>query len=195
MRRRSACASTVASHAIGNAGIRTAVEGGVHSIEHGYALDDDLRQQMVEQGQFLVPTLLETLHPDAATPQGARKSAKWHAMAHDSIHASVEAGVKVALGTDSGLVPAHGTNLGELPLLVQYGGMTPMQAIVAGTKTSAECCVVDDRLGTIEPGKLADVVVVAGNPLDDISRLTKPENILLVMKEGRAVGNRGGYAV
>lgn len=185
----------VAAHAIGYAGIRAAVEGGVHSVEHGYALDDDLRTQMVERGQFLVPTLLETVKPDTATPQAAAKSAKWHALAHDSVHASVEAGVKIAVGTDAGLVPDHGSNLGELPLLVQYGGMTPMQAIVAGTKVSAECCKVDHILGTLEAGKLADVVVVAGNPLDDIASIADPKNILLVLKEGRTAVNRGQFAV
>lgn len=183
----------VAAHAIGRAGIRAAVEGGVHSVEHGYELDDALRQKMVEQGQFLVPTLLETIHPDTATPQAAQKSAKWHAMAQQSIRDSVKAGVKIAVGTDAGLVPDHGTNLGEIPLLVEYGGMTPLEAIVAGTKTSAECCGVDDRLGTIETGKIADIVVVAGDPLSDISAVADPEKILLVMKEGRPCVNRGSF--
>lgn len=183
----------VAAHAIGNGGIRAAVEGGVHSVEHGYELDDDLRQQMVDRGQFLVPTLLETISPDAATPQAAAKSAKWHAVAHDSVHASVDAGIKIAVGTDAGLVPDHGANLGELPLLVQYGGMTPMQAIVAGTKTSAECCGVDHILGTIEAGKLADIVVVAGDPLKDISAVADNDKILLVMKDGHPAVNRGGF--
>ncbi|MGP6178366.1 amidohydrolase family protein [Microbacterium sp. A196] len=185
----------VAAHAIGYEGIRAAVEGGVHSVEHGYELDDELRQQMVKNGQFLVPTLLETIHPDTATPQAAAKSAKWHAMAHESIAKSVAAGIKIAVGTDAGLVPDHGANLGELPLLVQYGGMTPMQAIVAGTKTSAECCGVDDILGTVEAGKIADIVVVAGDPLKDISTVADNDKILLVMKQGRAAVNRGAFSI
>jgi imidazolonepropionase-like amidohydrolase len=183
----------VAAHAIGYAGIRAAVEAGVHSIEHGYALDDELRHQMVAQGTFLVPTLLETMTPVTATPYGAAKSAKWHAMAHDSIAASSEAGIKIAVGTDAGLSPDHGTNLKELGLLVKVGGLTPMQAIVAGTKTSAQLCGVADTLGTIEAGKTADLVVVRGNPLDDIDVIGDPANILLVVKDGRAVGNRGGF--
>ena len=185
----------VAAHAIGYAGIRAAVEGGVHSVEHGYELDDDLRQKMVDQGQFLVPTLLETVKPDTATPQAKAKSEKWHAMAHESVRASVEAGIKIAVGTDAGLVPDHGANLGEIPLLVQYGGMTPMQAIVAGTKTSAECCGVDHMLGTIEAGKIADIVVVKGDPLADISAVADPEKILLVMKQGHSAVNRGGFTI
>ena len=167
----------------------------MHSVEHGYELDDELRHQMVAQGTFLVPTLLETMTPVTATPQGAAKSAKWHAMAHDSIAASVVAGVKVALGTDAGLSPDHGTNLRELGLLVRFGGLTPMQAIVAGTLTSAQLCGVDDELGSVQTGKSADLVVVRGDPLDDIDSVGDPANILLVVKNGRTVGNRGGFAI
>ncbi|MFM9379016.1 amidohydrolase family protein [Gordonia sp. VNK21] len=185
----------VAAHAIGYAGIKAAVQGGVHSIEHGYALDDDLRQEMVGRGQYLVPTLIETLKPDTATPQAVAKSTKWHALAHESIQASAEAGIKIAVGTDAGLVPDHGDTLGELGCLVKFAGMTPMQAIVAGTKTSAELCGVDETLGTLEAGKIADVVVVKGDPTADIDSLKDHDNILLVLKEGKAMGNRGGYAL
>lgn len=185
----------VAAHAIGYAGIKAAVDAGVHSIEHGYELDDELRHQMVTQGTFLVPTLLETMKPVAASPQGAAKSAKWHAMAHDSIAASAAAGVRIAVGTDAGLSPDHGTNLKELGLLVKFGGLTPMQAIVAGTQTSAQLCGVEDTLGTVAPGKIADLVVVRGNPVDDIDSLGDPANVLLVVKEGKTVGNRGGFAI
>ncbi|MGB3697898.1 MAG: amidohydrolase family protein [Gordonia sp. (in: high G+C Gram-positive bacteria)] len=185
----------VAAHAIGFLGIQAAIQGGAHSIEHGYALTDELRTEMVERGQFLVPTLIETLKPDTATPQAIAKSTKWHALAHESIQASVEAGIKVAVGTDAGLVPDHGANLGELGCLVKFGGMTPMQAIVAGTRTSAELCQVDDKLGTLEEGKLADVVIVKGDPLADIDSIADNDNILLVLKEGKTVSNRGAYAL
>ena len=181
----------VAAHAIGYAGIKAAVDAGVHSIEHGYELDDELRHQMVTQGTYLVPTLLETMTPVTATPQGAAKSAKWHEMAHDSIAASAAAGIKIAVGTDSGLSPDHGTNLRELGLLVNFGGLTPMQAIVAGTRTSAELCGVDADLGSVQSGKIADLVVVRGDPLADIDALGDPANILLVVKEGTTVSNRG----
>ncbi len=183
----------VAAHAIGCSGIRAAVDAGVHSIEHGYELDDDLRHQMVAQGTFLVPTLLETMTPVTASPPGAAKSAKWHAMAHDSVHASAAAGIRIAVGTDAGLSPDHGTNLKELALLVKFGGLTPMQAIAAGTLTSAELCGVADELGSIESGKSAAVVVVRGNPVDDIVAVGNPENILLVIKDGRVAGNRGAF--
>ncbi|CAN5547180.1 hypothetical protein BH10ACT9_BH10ACT9_20090 [soil metagenome] len=150
---------------------------------------------MVAQGTFLVPTLLETMSPVTASPQGAAKSAKWHAMAHDSIAASSAAGVRIAVGTDAGLSPDHGTNLKELGLLVRFGGLTPMQAIVAGTATSAELCGVGDRLGTVVADKIADLVVIRGNPLDDIDSVGDPDNILLVIKDGRPVGNRGNFVV
>lgn len=186
---------TVAAHAIGLAGITAAVKAGVHSIEHGYALTDELRKEMVERGQFLVPTLLETLSPDTATPQAVAKSEKWHQIAQDSVRASVEAGIKIALGTDAGLVPDHGTNLQEMGLLVKFGGMTSLQAITAGTRTSAELCGVADTLGTLEAGKIADIVVVKGDPSLDAGTLGDNDNILLVIKDGKAKSNRGAFAV
>ncbi|GAA1082928.1 MULTISPECIES: metal-dependent hydrolase family protein [Tsukamurella] len=185
----------VAAHAIGLKGIAAAVRGGVRSIEHGYEIDDELRAEMVKNGQFLVPTLLETLHPDTATPQAVAKSEKWHAMAQDSIRRSVAAGIKIATGTDAGLVPDHGTNLQEVGLLVKFGGMTPLQAISAATKNSAELCGLLDTLGTLEAGKLADVVVVKGDPSQDADLVGDNENILLVLKEGDVKGNRGAFAV
>jgi len=185
----------VAAHAIGLAGITAAVKAGVRSIEHGYALTDELRQEMVERGQYLVPTLLETLHPDTATPQAAAKSGKWHEIAQASIRASVEAGIKIAVGTDAGLVPDHGTNLQEVGLLAKYGGMTPLQALSAGTKVSAELCGLGDQLGTLEAGKLADVVVVKGDPSTDADLVGDNANILLVLKEGAVKSNRGAFAV
>lgn len=183
----------VAAHAIGYAGIEAAVDAGVTSIEHGYQLDDALRRRMVDAGIFLVPTLLETMADVTASPAGQAKSAHWHALAHESIAASAAAGVKIAVGTDAGLGPAHGTNLAELGLLVRFGGLTPMQAIVAATSTSAQLCGLADRLGTVAAGKLADLVVVRGDPLADIESLSAPENILLVLKEGRVAIDRGGF--
>ncbi|KUI28066.1 amidohydrolase family protein [Mycobacterium sp. GA-2829] len=182
----------VAAHAIGYAGIQAAVEAGVTSVEHGYQLDDALRQKMVDDGIFLVPTLLETMADVTSSPAGQAKSAHWHTVAHESIGASVAAGVKIAVGTDAGLSPAHGTNLKELGLLVRFGGLTPMQAIVAGTSTSAELCGLADELGTVAAGKLADLVIVRGDPLADIDAVGEPDNILLVLKEGRVAIDRAG---
>jgi imidazolonepropionase-like amidohydrolase len=183
----------VAAHAIGRAGIEAAVEAGVTSIEHGYQLDDALRKRMVDQGTFLVPTLLETMAAVTVSPAAREKSDRWHQMAHDAVGASAAAGIKIALGTDAGLGPNHGTNLQELGLLVRFGGLTPMQAIVAGTRTSAELCGLQDELGTIEAGKIADVVVVRGDPLADIDAIGTPDGILLVLKDGVVAKDRGGF--
>ena len=184
---------SVAAHAIGHAGIEAAVDAGVASIEHGYQLDDALRRRMVDDGIYLVPTLLETMGEVTASPAGRSKSARWHEMAHESIGASVAAGVKIAVGTDAGLGPEHGTNLAELGLLVRFGGVSPMQAIVAGTSASAGLCGLADHLGTVSAGKLADLVVVRGDPLADIDALADAENILLVLKEGEVAVDRGGF--
>jgi imidazolonepropionase-like amidohydrolase len=183
----------VAAHAIGRAGIEAAVTAGVTSIEHGYQLDDTLRTRMVDQGTFLVPTLLETMSDVTVSPAAREKSIRWHRMAHEAVAASAAAGLKIALGTDAGLSPNHGTNLQELGLLVRFGGLTPMQAIEAGTRTSAELCGLDAELGTVEAGKIADVVVVRGDPLADIDAVGKPENILLVLKDGAVAVDRGGF--
>lgn len=183
----------VAAHAIGYAGIEAAIEAGVTSVEHGYQLDEALRRKMVDSGIFLVPTLLETMTDVTSSPAGQAKSAHWHTVAQEAIGASAAAGVKIAVGTDAGLSPAHGTNLKELGLLVRFGGLTPMQAIVAGTSASAELCGLADRLGTVEAGKLADLVIVRGDPLADIDAVGEPDNILLVLKEGRAAVDRGGF--
>jgi imidazolonepropionase-like amidohydrolase len=183
----------VAAHALGRAGIEAAVTAGVTSIEHGYQLDDELRTRMVDQGTFLVPTLLETMTDVTVSAVAREKSIRWHRMAHDAVAASAAAGIKIALGTDAGLSPEHGTNLRELGLLVRYGGMTPMQAIVAGTKTSAELCGLADELGTIQPGKIADVVVVRGDPLADIDAVGVADNVLLVIKDGVVAKDRGGF--
>jgi imidazolonepropionase-like amidohydrolase len=183
----------VAAHAIGYAGIEAAVTAGVTSIEHGYQLDDELRKRMVDQGTFLVPTLLETMTDVTVSPAAREKSIRWHRMAHEAVAASASAGVRIALGTDAGLSPDHGTNLRELGLLVRFGGLTPMQAIVAGTRTSAELCGLSDELGTIEAGKIADVVVVRGDPLADIDAVGIPDNVLLVLKAGVVARDRGGF--
>jgi imidazolonepropionase-like amidohydrolase len=103
----------------------------------------------------------------------------------DSTRRAHGAGVNMAMGTDAGVMP-HGTNLRELGLLCDHAGMTPMEAVVATTRTAAECLGWQDRVGTLEPGKLADVVVSDVDPLADIHAL-RPEAIRLVIKEGRIV--------
>jgi imidazolonepropionase-like amidohydrolase len=110
----------------------------------------------------------------------------------DSIRRAHAAGVKIAMGTDAGVMP-HGTNLRELGLMCDYAGFSPMEAIVATTRTAAECLGWQDRVGTLAPGKLADVVVSAVDPLADIHAL-RPEAITFVMQGGRAVKRAAGAA-
>ncbi|MEC6749192.1 amidohydrolase family protein [Marinilactibacillus sp. XAAS-LB27] len=184
----------VMAHAQGAEGIKQAVKAGIHSIEHGIFLDDEAIEMMKEHGTYLVPTLLapvavlelakETGMPDSAV-QKARDAIEAH---KKSFTKAYKAGVKIAMGTDAGVMP-HGTNLRELALMTE-GGMTPMEAIVATTKTAAECLGWENELGTLEKGKLADLVVIKGNPLDDIASLSNAETIQLVIKDGKIVKNQ-----
>ncbi|MFE2055627.1 amidohydrolase family protein [Streptomyces sp. NPDC059446] len=185
----------VAAHAIGRPGIEAAVRAGVSSIEHGYALDDGLRAEMAERGQYLVPTLLETtqdLDPARTSRAAYEKGVRWHRIAQESVARSVAAGVRIAMGTDSGLVVGHGRNLQELGLLVDIAGLTPMAAVVAATGGAARLCGIDGTTGTLEAGKAADLVVTDIDPLTDIAALGDPSHILAVVKEGRVAVDRAG---
>ena len=189
----------VMAHAQGLEGIKHALRAGVHSIEHGIYLDDEAIELMLERGAFLVPTLLAPVGVLEAGQQGgmaahAVQKAREVLDAHrDSISRAHKAGVKIAMGTDAGVVP-HGTNLRELGLMVGVG-LTPMEAIVATTRTAAECLGWQDRVGTIEAGKAADLVITRTDPLHDIRSLEDTGNILLVMKGGTVVKDLRGPAV
>ncbi|MEZ5277883.1 MAG: amidohydrolase family protein [Opitutaceae bacterium] len=187
----------VMAHAQGVEGIKNAVRAGVHSIEHGVYLDNEAIQLMLQHGTFLVPTLLAPL---AVIETGEQRGMPDHAIhkarevlnAHkDSISRAHKAGVRIAMGTDAGVMP-HGTNLRELGLMVDVG-MTPMEAIVATTRTAAECLGWQDRVGTVEVGKLADIVIAKKDPLQDIRSLEDQDNIVLVMKGGDVVKDRGTH--
>ena len=161
----------VMSHAQSTEGIKNAVRAGVRSIEHGIYLDDEAIQLMLDHGAYLVPTLvapvgvIKAAEAGAGIPEGAVSKAREVIDAHrDSFRRAAEAGVKVAMGTDAGVVP-HGTNLDELQLMAD-GGMSPEDVLVATTRTAAELMGLSRTLGTIEPGKCADLVVVSGDPLD-----------------------------
>jgi imidazolonepropionase-like amidohydrolase len=161
----------VMSHAQSAEGIKNAVRAGVRSIEHGIYLDDEAIELMLERGAYLVPTLVAPLgviravEAGASIPDWAVTKAREVMEAHrDSFRRAVEAGVAVAMGTDAGVVP-HGANLEELQLMAD-GGMSPEDVLVATTKTAAELMGFGGELGTIEPGKRADLVVVGGDPFD-----------------------------
>ena len=179
----------VAAHAHGTAGIKAAIRAGVTSIEHGSILDDEAVQLMVQHGTWLVPTLFagwSVGSPEAAAHlpawMAAKGKAAWEAMQH-SIRLAVQGGVKIALGTDAGVDP-HGQNAREFELMVTYGGLTPMQAIQAGTMNGATLLGMEHDVGSVETGKFADLVAVAGDPLADIKLLQHP---VFVMKGGEVV--------
>lgn len=181
----------VMAHAQGAEGIKNAVRAGIHSIEHGIFLDDEAIELMLAHGTFLVPTLLapvavlEAGEKGGMPDYGVRKAREVIEAHSDSISRAYKAGVKIAMGTDAGVMP-HGTNLRELGLMCRIG-MSPMEAIVATTKTAAECLGWQDRVGTLEPGKLADLIITRTDPLQDIRSLENPENIVVVMKDGDVV--------
>lgn len=178
-------------HAAGPHGVKMAVRNGAHSIEHGYYLDEESVELMVKHGTYLVPTFgITHLIPDYLTDQyewdaynvrpanptrlqRARERAEAH---RRSFRLAVEAGVKIANGSDMG--PFPGPNHLELSFLVRNGGLSPWQALVAATKTAAECCDAGDETGTVEVGKSADLLVVDQNPLDDIKHLREPRVVL-----------------
>ena len=183
---------TCMAHAQATAGIKNAVRAGVESIEHGFYLDDEAIAMMKERGAFLVPTihaprsivLREEATPESVLPQSLRKAYEVIDANAESFRAAHEAGVRIAMGTDAG-VGVHGTNAWELELMTLHG-MTPLEAIVATTKTASECIHMADEIGTLEPGKLADLIVVDGDPLEDITLLQDQERLRLIMQGGRA---------
>src|SRR4051794_12346141 len=171
----------VAAHAHGDDAIRAAVEASIDCIEHCSLASEETLRLMVERGTFLVATtyLADGMDTSHAAPELQAKAAEVFPRARATITRAIELGVKVACGTDAPAIP-HGRNARELIALVQRG-MTPLQAIRAATTVSAELIDADDR-GRLEPGLLADVIAVPGDPLDDIS---VTEQVAFVMKGGR----------
>jgi imidazolonepropionase-like amidohydrolase len=161
----------VMAHAQASDGIKNAIRAGIRSIEHGVYLDDEAISLMLERGTWLVPTLvapigvIEAFDAGAKIPEAALDKARQVVDVHrESFRKAVDAGVRVAMGTDSG-VTAHGRNLRELELMAD-GGMPPRDVLVATTRNAAELMGVQDEVGTLEPGKIADMVVVSGDPYE-----------------------------
>ncbi len=179
----------VMAHAQGAEGIKNAVRAGIHSIEHGIFLDDEAIELMLQHGTYLVPTLLAPLsvleigEATGMMPEyGMRKARETIEEHKESIARAHKAGVKIAMGTDAGVMP-HGTNLRELGLM-QDIGMSPMEVLVASTRTAAACLGWDNRVGTLEADKLADLIVCTQNPLENLRALEDTSNITLVVKDG-----------
>jgi imidazolonepropionase-like amidohydrolase len=174
----------VAAHCHGDAAAKMAIKAGVDSIEHGSFLKPDTLETMKEKGVYLVPTLFagEWVEEKAVRfpPNIAAKARAASAAIRQMFRNAVKIGVKIGFGTDSAVEP-HGEDAREFTLMV-HGGMTPARALEAATSADADLLGVSDRLGTLEKGKLADVIAVPGDPLADISRT---EHVSFVMKEGR----------
>ena len=175
----------VAAHAHGNEGIKTALRAGVDSIEHGSILDTEAVELFRETGAWLVPTLMAQEAVENQANEGIleglrREKALFIApKARASFRRAVEAEVKIALGSDAGVFP-HGTNGREFVLMVK-NGMDPMKAIMAGTRNAADLLGLSSEVGTLEIGKVADIVAVAADPLETIETLTEP---VFVMHDG-----------
>jgi len=178
----------IAVHAHGADGINVALRAGADSIEHGTLIDDESIRLFRAGRAYLVPTLstvngyLERLrtNPNAYTGE-VRQKIEWRiSITGQNVRRAVPAGVRIAFGTDAG-VSMHGRNADEFLLLVQHG-MTPMQAIVAATVNAADLLGLSAEIGTIEPGKAADIVAVSGDPLADVGALRQ---MRFVMRAGR----------
>ncbi len=174
----------VCAHAECLEGVKIAVEAGVDTIEHGDVLDEEVCKEMVKKNIIYVPTLsIYYVGPWAVeVPEMQLKS----------FRTAYKTGVKIALGSDAfteELTPFGKYNIGEIKRMVD-AGMSPMDAIVSATRIGAEALGISDKVGAIEEGKTADLLIINGNPLDDITILLEKDNIQIVMKEGKVLVRR-----
>jgi imidazolonepropionase-like amidohydrolase len=180
----------VAAHAHGAEGAKVAIRAGVDSIEHGSFLDDEALRMMKNRGTWLVPTLLagEYVAGKAAVrhypPEIAEKARQAVAVRSSMFKKALAMGVKIAFGTDSAVSP-HGLNAQEFALMVDHG-MSPAAALRSATSGAAELLGLSKTIGTLEPGKAADVIAVPGNPLAGIKAM---EKVRFVMKGGQIYRN------
>ena len=186
----------VAAHAHGSQGVKVALQAGCDTLEHGSVLDDDDIKFMADNGVCLIPTFtyskkIQELKASCYLPEfSIRKAIESRKRRVESFNKALQGGVRVAMGSDAG-VPfvEHGSNACEIEQLVQLG-MTPMQALVASTRTAAMALGLGNKIGTLEKNKVADIIVVEDNPLKDVTCLQNKSKILAVFKDGDLVVNR-----
>jgi imidazolonepropionase-like amidohydrolase len=195
----------VMAHAHATAGIKLAIRAGVRSIEHGTFLDDEAIRMLVDTGTWLVPTLnigdyyIEHGSATGYQDKMVELSKKYRDRHYEWVGKAIRAGVRIAVGSDFGAYPPPAENAGEIEAL-HRAGMTPMQALQAATRAGAELLGWQDRIGTIEPGKLADLIAVPGDPLADLSALRRVSFVMLggkvvqggAARRDREVANRRG---
>ena len=176
----------VAAHAHGAEGMKRAVRAGVRSIEHGILMDEETMALMIEKGTYYIPTIsagefvaekaeVDGYYPDIVRP----KAKKIGPQIKETFQKAYDAGVSIAFGTDSG-VSYHGDNAKEFAYMVE-AGMSEIEAIISATMTAAELLEISNTLGTIEKDKLADIIAVEGDPIENIAAL---ESVVFVMKNG-----------
>jgi imidazolonepropionase-like amidohydrolase len=177
----------IASHAIGNAGIKNALRAGIDSVEHGFYLDDEAVNLALKNESYMVPTLIAVDQivnhgPEGGIPEWVVRKAESESGHHrESFAMAVRSGMRIAAGTDAGTpFNPHGDLALELAKMVEFG-LAPMQAIVAATSSAARLLRMDHVIGTVEAGKQADLILVPGDPTADISAMGRPA---LVMKAG-----------
>ena len=179
-----------ATHAQGTEGIKNSLWAGVNCIEHGFFLDDEAIELMLERNAYLVPTLNAPYQiirggVKRGVPRYAVEKSKAVMKSHfQSVRRAHRSKIPIAMGTDAGTpFNCHGENLKEMELLTKTG-FTPMETIVATAQTASEVLGLGKRIGTLEKGKVADLIVVDGSPLQDITLLQNKDKILAIMKEG-----------
>lgn len=185
----------VAAHAHGPRGMESAAAAGVDSVDHGTFGDDAALRAMKKSGSYMVPTLMAftgvkaRLGTGIFTPAVEEKGRIAVERLGIALKQAKAMGVRIAFGTDSGVFE-HGRNAEEFALMVDYGGLTPREALVSATVTAAELLGLGDEIGTLAPGKAADIIAVNGNPLQDVTVL---EKVQFVMARGRAVPPLGAH--
>jgi imidazolonepropionase-like amidohydrolase len=190
----------VAAHAHGKEGMEAAIRAGVDSIEHGTLLDDETIALFRKHGTYYVPTILAgktvaelAKKPGALHPSVREKAARLGPLIQGAFARAYKAGVKIAFGTDSG-VSVHGENAREFGYMVE-AGMPPIEAILSATRNAADLLGASDAVGSIQPGRYADVIAVSGDPLKDVTEL---QRVIFVMQGGkihRAAPSRSGSTV